>query len=115
RVRPRRGHELAIATHRPAELAARFEAAGVRVAIVGADPSDVVRAVRIGDPDAWQADWSALARARRSAAFVLHGCTPADHRALVRPAEGPPPLDEAAGDCWLVVHGRTRRARLDLP
>ncbi|WP_191281782.1 FtsK/SpoIIIE domain-containing protein [Pseudolysinimonas yzui] len=111
-VVPARG-ELAVVASRPRELVDRWDAARVRVRVLGeADPGDPVidpgRTVVLGDPDAWQADWATLARARRDLPIVFSGCGVADVRAIARVREVPPPL--APGEVWLVEGGRIRRA-----
>jgi len=108
--------ELAVVAARPVELAARWAAGGVRVRLLGgaADRDDLAAgaagAVVLGDPDAWQADWAELARARRDLPMVFHGCTTADVRALGRTREVPP---LAPGEVWLLDGGRVRRATLE--
>ena len=71
---------------------------------------DPGRTVLLGDPDAWQADWAELSRARRDLPMVVHGCSTADLRALIRSREVPPPL--GPGEVWLVEQGLVRRAIL---
>jgi S-DNA-T family DNA segregation ATPase FtsK/SpoIIIE len=109
---PERG-DLAVVASRPRDLLDRWDAARVRVRVLGeADPGapviDPGRTVLLGDPDAWQADWATLARARRDLPIVFSGCGVADVRAIARTREVPPPL--APGEVWLVERGRIRRA-----
>lgn len=116
-IRPPRG-ELAVVSGRPREVAAWAESAGVRVQPVGVprDGAPVVAGggvVFLGDPDSWQADWTALARARRDLPVVFHAATAADVRAVLRARETPPPLRD--GEVWLAADGRIRRARLGDP
>lgn len=111
-VLPERG-ELAVVAARPRDLAGRWDAARVRVRWVGepdaGQPSvDPGCTVLLGDPDAWQSDWSALARARRDLPIVFQGCAVADVRAVARSREVPPVLGH--GEVWLVENGRIRRA-----
>jgi S-DNA-T family DNA segregation ATPase FtsK/SpoIIIE len=110
---PERG-ELAVVAARPRELAARWDRSTVRVRALGDDDAGPVvdpgRTILLGDPDAWQADWATLARARRDLPMVFHGCGAADLRAIARTREVPPPL--APGEVWLVDQGRVRRAVL---
>jgi DNA segregation ATPase FtsK/SpoIIIE, S-DNA-T family len=108
--------ELAVVASRPRELLGRWHPDRVRVRLVG-EPGDGVpvvvdpgRTVLLGDPDAWQADWAALARARRDLPMVVVDCSAADLRAVTRSREMPPPL--GAGEVWLVEQGRVRRAVL---
>ena len=112
----------AIVSGRPRELRAGLLAAGVRLIDVGeagADGPDELKVasgsapiVVLGDPDAWQAEWALLGRARREWPIVLHAATLADHRALTRSRELPPPLGARPGECWLVRDGATVRARV---
>ena len=89
----------------------------VRIVRVGGGPAptlDVGRGGRptvlLGDPDAWQSEWGLLTEVRRAAPIVLIRCTAADHRALLREAQTPPPLGRRAGECWLSSDGVTVRA-----
>jgi S-DNA-T family DNA segregation ATPase FtsK/SpoIIIE len=112
---PERG-ELAVVSGRPRLLADAWNPADVRVRFVGSIDDgiprvDPGRTVLLGDPDAWQSDWAALSRARRDLPIVLHACGLADFRAITRLREMPPPL--AAGEVWLVEHGRVNRAILE--
>ncbi|HWH97258.1 MAG TPA: FtsK/SpoIIIE domain-containing protein [Pseudolysinimonas sp.] len=111
---PERG-ELAVVASRPREFADRWDPARVRVRTLGEPDADepVVdpgRTVLLGDPEAWQADWATLTRARRDLPIVIHGCGAADVRAIARTREAPPPL--RPGEVWLVEHGRVHRAVL---
>jgi S-DNA-T family DNA segregation ATPase FtsK/SpoIIIE len=112
----------AIVSGRPRELRAGLLAAGVRLIDVGETGADVQDELRVasgsapivvlGDADAWQAEWALLGRARREWPIVLHAATLADHRALTRSRELPPPLGARPGECWLVRDGVTVRATL---
>jgi Tfp pilus assembly protein PilX len=53
---------------------------------------------------------AAVTEARRAAPIVLIGCTAADHRALLRESQAPPPLGRRKGECWLSRDGATVRA-----
>lgn len=115
---PARG-DLAVVAARPRELVDRWGPDRVRVRILGQpDGGDVAgepvvdpgRTVLLGDPEAWQADWATLSRARRDLPIVFHGCGSADLRAIARIREVPPPL--APGEVWLVENGGVRRAVL---
>jgi DNA segregation ATPase FtsK/SpoIIIE, S-DNA-T family len=112
---PVRG-ELAIVAARPGELVGLWDRDRVRVRVLGVPDDgptvDPGRTVVLGDPDAWQADWAELARARRELPLVVHGCPPADLRTLTRSRGMPPPLRD--GEVWLVEQGRVRRAVLDI-
>jgi S-DNA-T family DNA segregation ATPase FtsK/SpoIIIE len=110
-----RGGEWAVVAARPGDLADRWNPARVRVVRVG-EPDvgvpvvDPGRRVLLGDPDAWQADWSSLTRARRDLPMVFVGCAVGDVRAVARVREAPPPL--RPGEVWLVEGGRVMRALL---
>lgn len=112
---------LAVVAARPRALAAALQAAGVRVHEVGGASGGAelgalqiavpgVPTVLLGDPDAWHADWAALSWARRDLPVVMIGCTPADHRTLLRDRELPPLLGPGEGECWYADEGTTRRA-----
>lgn len=107
------GGEWAVVAARPAELAGRWDPARVRLVRVG-EPDvglpvvDPGRRVFLGDPDAWQADWATLTRARRELPMVFVGCAVGDVRTLARVREAPPPL--RSGEVWLVEGGRLSRA-----
>ncbi|MEO8263587.1 MAG: FtsK/SpoIIIE domain-containing protein [Pseudolysinimonas sp.] len=117
---------LAIVAVRPSEWIARLRGAGVRVVELGGVPVDdsldadllhtpaSSATVIIGDPDAWQAEWALLTRARREWPIVLLGCAAADHRALLRDRQHPPPLASRPGECWLASGGRAVRAVLEI-
>jgi S-DNA-T family DNA segregation ATPase FtsK/SpoIIIE len=112
----------AIVAARPRAHLDALRSAGVRVIQLGRDAvpdldrlhvaSAPVPTVVIGDPDAWQADWTLLTTARREWPIVLTGCAPADHRALLRDRDLPPLLGSRPGECWLAHEGRTSRAVL---
>jgi S-DNA-T family DNA segregation ATPase FtsK/SpoIIIE len=122
-VRPADHAVLAVVAARPARLLASLRQGGSRVVDLGRGdlpaPDDLLVArapvptVLIGDPDAWQAEWALLTSARRHWPIVLAGCTPADHRILLRDRELPPPLGERPGECWLAGGGPTVRAVFD--
>jgi len=107
-VRP--GGVLAAVSGRPRELAQRLRSAGLRV--VGLDEPEIEpgrdATVVLGDPDAWQAEWAMLTRARREWPIVVERCSAAELRAVTRIREVPPPL--RPGECWLVEDGGVRRA-----
>ncbi|GAA2083102.1 hypothetical protein GCM10009840_19450 [Pseudolysinimonas kribbensis] len=116
-VAPAAGRQLAIVASRPALLLPALRAAGLRVALLGAaDPDeDAIGAapdVLLGDPDAWQADWSLLGRARRELPIAVVDCSAAELRALTRARDVPPPLGSRPGECWVVDGGVVRRGLL---
>jgi len=105
---------FAVVAERPAEFARRL---GDECGIVGPEGATglTVTSTRptaiIGDPDAWQAQWGALARLRQSMPVVIDGCSLADYRVLTRSRQLPPPL--AHGEFWVLEpDGAVGRARL---
>jgi S-DNA-T family DNA segregation ATPase FtsK/SpoIIIE len=119
------GAPLAIVAGRPRELDAALDAAGdgLRVVRLGEEQFDepelrVWRGpsplVLVGDPDAWQAEWSTLGWARRELTLVVIDCTASELRAIARTRDVPPPLSGQPGECWLVEAGEVRRAFLQL-
>jgi len=68
----------------------------------------------VGDVDAWQAQWGALAAARSSHTVVVEGCSATDFRAVTRVRALPPVLDGArAGTFWMLrADGSLTRAVL---
>jgi S-DNA-T family DNA segregation ATPase FtsK/SpoIIIE len=114
---PQPGRQLAVVAARPSVLLEPLRAAGLRVALLGAsDEHDggVVSAadVLLGDPDAWQAEWNLLARARRELPVAIVDCPAAELRTLLRVRDVPPPLGSRPGECWVVDGGVVRRAVL---
>jgi S-DNA-T family DNA segregation ATPase FtsK/SpoIIIE len=127
------GGELAIVAARPTSLRAALEAAGCRVTVIGDPMTPVVppiaspgapvaspaggmdgRPILLGDPDAWQADWTLLGRARRELSVVVVGCSTTELRAITRMRDAIPPLSARPGECWLVEGGLVRRALLPI-
>ncbi len=116
---------IAVVAGRPRAIRERFRATGARIVDLGAGQSPVpedlhvaaeaVPTVVLGDPDAWLAEWSLLAAARRDWPIALVDVTAAEHRALLRDRDLPPPLGSHPGECWLSIEGRTVRAILVLP
>ncbi len=127
---PETGRVLAVVTARPRDLAPRLRAAGVRVLTVGHDVAPdtegrgVDGALRVGrgepatvllgDPDAWNADWAALAAARRAGGLLLVDVDAADARPLARVRELPP-LDRSAGEAWWAEAGAVEPVRFEIP
>lgn len=121
-IAPQPDRPLGVVAARPAALRPALAAAGWRVIELGngtssgtgADPrpTPTGREVVLGDPDAWQADWALLGRARRGLRLAVVGCSAAELRAIARPREAPPPLGDEPGECWLVEDGAVTRARL---
>jgi S-DNA-T family DNA segregation ATPase FtsK/SpoIIIE len=65
------------------------------VVSVGAEPTTIV-----GDPEAWQANWSLLGSLRSSALMVFDRCSLADFRAISGARALPPPLAHNSEQCW---------------
>ena len=121
-VQPLAEHPLAVVHPRPGQLAQRWADEGVRVVLLGqgsvsADEERRHAAARplvlLGDPDAWQGEWSLLGAVRREMPLVAAGCTAAELRSLARIREGIPLLGSRPGECWLVDGGTVRRAILE--
>jgi S-DNA-T family DNA segregation ATPase FtsK/SpoIIIE len=121
-VRPLADHPIAVVHPRPGQLARRWAQDGVRVVLLGDGPvpaDDELRhaaagpLVLLGDPDAWQAEWSLLGAVRREMPLVVAGCTPTELRSLSRVRDGIPLLGSRPGECWLVDGGTVRRAILE--
>ena len=74
----------------------------------GSDPRAIV-----GDVDAWQAQWGALAALRSSHSVVVDGCTANEFRSVTRVRALPPVLDPRGSAFWLLApDGSVARARL---
>lgn len=103
--------DLAVVSGRPLEIVELLGSDDPRWVGVPDDRPRVRtgRTVLLGDPDAWQSDWSELTRARRELPIVFHACSPADVRAIARIRQPPPPL--YPGELWIVHQGDVRRAR----
>ena len=117
---------LCVVAGRPRECAARLRSAfpGARVTMLGDEPpghppgpgpvepangspnEPSIRAapappIIVGDPDAWQSRWGAIAAVRETTPILIDGCTLADYRAVLRERLLPPPLTDP-GEAWLV-------------
>ncbi|MEJ3404538.1 FtsK/SpoIIIE domain-containing protein [Rathayibacter sp. YIM 133350] len=109
---------LVVVSSRPAVTAAALRAAGRAVMLLsGGRGLDVAASgagtAIVGDPDAWQAEFSAFTALRRECAVLFHGCSLADYRLLARTRELPPLLTGDSGLAWLRdVEGVTVRTRL---
>ncbi len=69
--------------------------------------------VFIGDPDAWQRQWSLLAALRRSAPVLFDRCTVAEFRSISGRRQLPPPLAPGRNHAWLLdTDGRVTRTAL---
>ncbi len=123
-VRPDADRPLAVVCPRPAELARHLTGTTARVVLLGDAPAPDEGELRVsrggapvvllGDPDAWQAEWSVLALARRELPIAVIGCAPSDLRAIARIRDAPPPLGARPGECWWIDAGTVRRALLEL-
>ena len=75
---------------------------------VGARPTAIV-----GDVDAWQADWGALAALRSTHTVVVEGCSAGEFRSVTRSRALPPPTAPRGDAFWvLTADGGVVRARL---
>ena len=109
----------------PAETAARVResASAPRVVELGfgsADPRAQVgepaegHVVIVGNPDAWQAHWGAVAALGQSVPVVYDGVSLADYRAISRSQRLPPPITRAPGEALVLLtrpDGTVCRAR----
>jgi S-DNA-T family DNA segregation ATPase FtsK/SpoIIIE len=68
----------------------------------------------IGDPEAWQAHWTLLARLRGQASLAFDRCSLSDFRLLSHRRELPPPLAPGRGRVW-VLHPDGAVTRATLP
>lgn len=67
-------------------------------------------AIVIGDPEAWQANWTLLATVRSGGLVVFDRCTVADFRAISARRILPPPIAPGVEQCWaLEPDGTVRR------
>lgn len=75
---------------------------------------DPVRAqVLVGDPAAWQAQWSLFAAARGSGPVVFAGCSAHEFRTLTGIRQLPPPIGPEPGGGWLLAtDGSVTRVQL---
>ena len=83
-VRPTTGRALAVVCPRPAQLVQELAGTGARVVLLGDGPVPDEGELRVshgepavvllGDPDAWQAEWSLLNLARRELPIAMIGC-----------------------------------------
>ena len=69
----------------------------------------------IGDVDAWQAQWGALAAARSGHLVIVDGCTASEFRALTRIRALPPLLDGSRGDTFWLLDRSATVSRAILP
>lgn len=103
----------ALATPRPEHWIARLGEAGIPASA----PDHVAGAagVRVADVDGWMLDHLALTQTRRTGRLLLHGCTRAELRTLVRARSAVPPLSDTRDDeAWLVEGSEIRRVRVRL-
>ncbi|MCU1408283.1 MAG: hypothetical protein JWM23_363 [Microbacteriaceae bacterium] len=86
----------------------RVEVTDARVLDVGAGGS-----ILVGDPDAWQSNWSLLAALRTRVDLVFDQCSLADYRFVARRRDLPPALAPGRGQVWVLSpDGGVRRATL---
>lgn len=127
---------LAVVSNHPRQFADRLRRADARFALPGAvtsigaglDPAarhpaptptggplvvGVGQHAIVGDVEAWQAQWGALAALRATHTVVVDSCSAAELRSVTRSRVLPPPLDGAGGSFWsLDPDGEVRRTRL---
>lgn len=107
----------ALVTPRPEQWLARLAEAGVPATALDASGSAAPAgeaAVRVADADGWLLDHLALTHTRRSGRLLLHGCTRAELRTLVRSRGPVPPLGGDEDDAWLVEGAEITRVRVRL-
>ena len=109
---------LAVVSSRGAGIRQLAESSGARVvdlADTGADPRQLSvetgreRVVIIGDPDAWQAHWGAVAAMAARMPVLFHACTVTEFRTLTRSREVPPPVLDSRTTGVLFSGGAVRR------
>ncbi len=115
---------LALVAARPREVLPALSRRGLQIIALGDQPPPSEHELRqigsaqplvvLGDPDAWQTEWTLLGLARREWQIAVTGCTASELRAIARTRDVPPPLGERAGECWVIGSGDVRRAVLDL-
>ena len=114
---------LAAVSSQPARLAddlrRRFPGRSVVDITAAGDPRRLVVArggeagILVGDPEAWQAHWGALAALRSTSDVLLEGVTAAEFRVLTGCREIPPPPAPGETPRWLLTpDGELTRARL---
>lgn len=120
---PDPGRDVLVVTRRVSAMAAAVQAAHPEFRIVldpageplpgvaGASPVVLEPRILIADPETWQSAWAAFTGLRRAATVVVVRADPADLRVLLGHRTTPPPLDEAAGDAWVVEPGEPVRRR----
>ena len=67
--------------------------------------------IYIADPEGWQAAWSLFSTLRRTSPIVVAGADAADVRSLLGPRSTPPPIDQRAGEVWVIEPGGPLRRR----
>jgi S-DNA-T family DNA segregation ATPase FtsK/SpoIIIE len=70
--------------------------------------------ILVGNPAAWQANWSLLAAARAGGDVLFVGCTVAEFRAVTSVRTLPPPLHGSPGGAWM-LHRNGELSRVQLP
>ena len=118
---------LAIVSNRPADFVARLRRAlpafaepGAVVEIGSTGPgvtvsrANAVHAI-VGDVDAWQAQWGALAAARSTHVVVVDACSASEFRAVTRVRALPPVIDGSSPETFWVLDQRGAVSRATLP
>jgi S-DNA-T family DNA segregation ATPase FtsK/SpoIIIE len=110
------GSPLAVVSTRPERFASTLRELlpGRPVTVLGARPPIAdERAILVGDPETWQAQWGVLGTLRGTAELLFDGCSLLDFRTLTRSRELPPPSPRGERPLWLLgADGRLSRARL---
>jgi S-DNA-T family DNA segregation ATPase FtsK/SpoIIIE len=100
---------------RPPDVVDLVSSASGRVGMTDARVLDVGAAgsILVGDPDAWQSNWSLLAALRTRVDLVFDQCSLADYRLVARRRDLPPALAPGRGQVWVLSpDGGVRRATL---
>ena len=89
---------------------------GTSAADLAVSTGNTPRAI-VGDVDAWQAQWGALAATRSIHTVIVDGCSASEFRAVTRVRELPPVLETSRRDgFWLLrTDGTVTRAELPRP
>ena len=125
---------LAVVSNRPAQFIQRLRRAvpafaepgaiveigaaapGITVAgptSANASSANAVQAI-VGDVDAWQSQWGALAAARSTHSVVVDACSASEFRAVTRIRALPPVLDDRRSDTFWLLDTRATVTRATL-
>lgn len=119
------GRMLAVVSTRPGDFARRLRtlepSIGEVVELASGRPASAApgtiefgdagaRRVVVGDPDAWQANWTVLGSARSRGPVVFDRCSIAEFRAISARRILPPPIRPGVEQCWVLeTDGTVRR------